>query len=293
MGSVLKKEIMSNEDVMDIIFELIGSILTAAAIYNFAASSEFLMTGFAGISLILYRLFGIPMGASSIFLNIPVALLCWKLIGRKFLLKSLRCMIVSSIILDYIAPLFPTYEGDKMLAAIATGMLGGLGYAMIYTRNSSTGGSDFIVMAIKSKRPHLQIGSLIFAIDFSIILIGAFIFKDIDGVIYGLIINTCYAVVANKLMYGLNAGKLAFIITEKGKEMCDAIDTACGRGSTILTAKGGYQLDDKQVVMVACSNKEMIHVEKTAKSVDPTQFMIIMESNEVHGEGFHVTKIAQ
>lgn len=292
MSSIWKKEIISNEDLADMFFELIGSILTAAAIYNFAASSEFLMTGFAGISLILYRLFQIPMGASSIFLNIPVAILCWKLIGKKFLFKSLRCMIVSSFILDYVAPLFPTYQGDKMLSAIATGMIGGLGYAMIYARNSSTGGSDFIVMAIKSKRPHLQLGTLIFIIDFTIIIIGAFIFKDVDGVIYGLIINTCYAVVANKLMYGLNAGKIAFIITDKGKEMCSAIDEACGRGSTILTAKGGYQLDDKEVVMVACSNKEMIQVEHTAKKVDPMQFMIIMESNEVHGEGFKVKKIA-
>ncbi|MBE5935807.1 MAG: YitT family protein [Lachnospiraceae bacterium] len=293
MESIWKKEIIKDETVVDIVYELIGSILTAAALYNFAASSEFLMTGFSGIALILYRLFKIPMGLSTIFLNVPVAILCWKVIGKRFLLKSLRCMIMSSIILDYVAPIFPTYEGDKMLAALATGMLGGLGYALIYTRNSSTGGSDFIVMAIKAKKPHLQLGSLIFVTDLVIILIGSFIFKDIDGVIYGLIINTCYAVVTNKLMYGLNAGKLAFIITEKGREMCIAIDLACGRGSTILTAKGGYQLDDKQVVMVACSNKEMFQVEKTAKEVDPSQFMIIMESNEVHGEGFHVRKVAQ
>ena len=292
MKSIFSKDFIKDEAVIDFLYELVGSILTSAALYNFAVSSEFLMTGFSGISLILYRLFKIPIGMSTIFLNIPVAILCWKLIGKKFLFKSLRCMIMSSIIIDYIAPLFPTYQGDKMLAAIATGMLGGLGYAMIYTRNSSTGGSDFIVMAIKAKRPHLQLGSLIFVTDLVIILAGAAIFKDVDGIIYGLIINTCYAVVTNKLMYGLNAGKIAFIITEKGKDMCDAIDLACGRGSTILTARGGYQLDEKQVVMVACSNKEMFQVEKTAKEVDPAKFMIIMESNEVHGEGFKVRKVA-
>ena len=107
-----------------------------------------------------------------------------------------------------------------------------------------------------------------------------------------MIINSCYAIVTDKLMYGLNSGKLAFIITEKGKEMCDAIDNACGRGSTILKANGGYQLDEKQVVMVACSNKEMHIVEETAKEIDPAKFMIVMESNEVHGEGFKVTKVA-
>ena len=286
------REIVSKDALIDFLFELVGSILTAAALYNFALQSGFPMTGFSGISFILYRLWKIPIGMSTIVLNIPVAILCARLIGKGFLFRSLRCMIMSSILVDYIAPLFPVYEGDRMLSALATGILGGIGYALIYCRNSSTGGADFIIMAIKAVKPHIKLGTIIFLTDFIIIMIGAIIFKDMDGVIYGLIINTCYAVVTDKLMYGLNAGKLALIITDYGREMCDAIDAACGRGSTILKAQGGYQGDDKQVVMVACSNKEMYQVEKTAKKVDPNIFMIVMDSNEVHGEGFKVTKVA-
>ena len=286
------REIVSKDALIDFFFELVGSILTAAALYNFALQSGFPMTGFSGISFILYRLWKIPIGMSTIVLNIPVAILCARLIGKGFLFRSLRCMIMSSILVDYIAPLFPVYEGDRMLSALATGILGGIGYALIYCRNSSTGGADFIKMAITAVKPHIKLGTIIFLTDFINIMIGAIIFKDMDGVIYGLIINTCYAVVTDKLMYGLNAGKLALIITDYGKEMCDAIDAACGRGSTILKAQGGYQGDDKQVVMVACSNKEMYQVEKTAKKVDPNIFMIVMESNEVHGEGFKVTKVA-
>ena len=286
------REIVSKDALIDFLFELVGSILTAAALYNFALQSGFPMTGFSGISFILYRLWKIPIGMSTIVLNIPVAILCARLIGKGFLFRSLRCMIMSSILVDYIAPLFPVYEGDRMLSALATGILGCIVYAVIYCRNSSTGGADFIIMAIKAVKPHIKLGTIIFLTDFIIIMIGAIIFKDMDGVIYGLIINTCYAVVTDKLMYGLNAGKLALIITDYGREMCDAIDAACGRGSTILKAQGGYQGDDKQVVMVACSNKEMYQVEKTAKKVDPNIFMIVMESNEVHGEGFKVTKVA-
>ena len=292
MKEFFTKEVVSKDALIDFLCELIGSILTAAALYNFALQAEFPMTGFSGISFILYRLWNIPIGMSTIVLNIPVALLCAKLIGKGFLFRSLRCMIMSSLLVDYVAPMFPVYEGDRMLAALATGILGGVGYALIYSRNSSTGGSDFIIMAIKAVKPHIKLGTIIFITDFIIIMIGAIIFKDVDGVIYGLIINTCYAVVTDKLMYGLIAGKLALIITDYGQEMCDAIDNACGRGSTVLKAKGGYQGDEKKVVMVACSNKEMYQVEKTAKKVDPNIFMIVMESNEVHGEGFKVTKVA-
>ena len=65
------------------------------------------------------------------------------------MIKSIRCMVISSLFIDYIAPAFPVYTGSRMLAAISTGVLGGMGYAMIYARKSSTGGSDFIIMASK------------------------------------------------------------------------------------------------------------------------------------------------
>ena len=126
-----------------LLMELLGSILIAAGIYNFALQAEFPMTGFSGISIILYQLFHIPIGLSTILLNIPIALFCYKLLGRKFFISSLRCMVISSLIIDYIAPLFPVYEGSRLLAALCTGVIAGMGYSIIYMQNSSTGGSDF------------------------------------------------------------------------------------------------------------------------------------------------------
>ena len=99
--------------------------------------------------------------------------------------------------------------------------------------------------------------------------------------------------VVDKTMYGINAGKLTLIVTEKGREMTGMIDQLTGRGTTLLHANGGYTMDEKRVVMCACSNKEMFLVEKAAKEIDPKSFMIILESNEVLGEGFHVTRVAQ
>ena len=158
--------------------ELIGCVLVAAAIYNFAVQAAFPMTGFSGISIILYRLFQVPIGLSNILLNIPVAILCYRLLGRQFFISSLRCMLLSSILIDYVAPLFPIYEGGRLLAALSTGVLGGIGFALIYMQNSSTGGADFIIMSIKAIKPHLSLGKIAFWSDVGIILIGGIIFQD-------------------------------------------------------------------------------------------------------------------
>lgn len=279
------------ELIVQLLWELVGSIFIAIGIYNFAVQAEFPMTGFSGISIILYQLFNVPIGLSTILLNIPVAIICYKLLGKKFFISSIRCMIISSVIIDYIAPLFPVYEGSRLLAALCTGIFGGIGYALIYCRNSSTGGSDFIIMAVKALRPHLSIGNIAFCSDIGIILIGGIIFKDVDGIIYGMIVNYIFAIVTDKIMYGMNSGKMSLIVTEHGEKICQVIDDVSQRGSTILHGQGGYQGDKKQIVMCACSNKEMFTVQQAVKEVDPLSFMIILESNEVHGEGFKMVQI--
>ena len=270
--------------------EILGSILIAAGIYNFAVQAEFPMTGFSGISIILYQLFHIPIGLSTILLNIPVAFFCYRLLGWRFFISSMRCMVISSLFIDYLAPLFPVYEGSRLLAALCTGVIAGTGYAIIYMQNSSTGGSDFITMAVKALKPYISIGKIAFLSDVGIILAGGVIFQDIDGIIYGMIVNYLFAVVADRAMYGMNAGKMALIVTSQGKYLCDVIDSVCQRGSTILAAKGGYREEDRQVVMCACSSKEMYFVQKAVKEADPGAFLIILESSEVHGEGFHLLR---
>lgn len=278
------------EIALDLWWELVGSFLIAVALYNFALHAAFPMTGFSGIAMIFYRLFELPIGLTTVALNIPVAIACYRLIGREFLLKSIRCIVLSSLMIDYIAPLLPVYRGGRMLAALVTGVLGGIGYAVIYMRKSSTGGSDFIIMAVKFIKPHIKLGTIAFLSDIGIIVIGAIIFRDVDGMIYGMIINLIFAVVVDRVMCGLNAGKVGFVVTERGDEICNLIECCAGRGSTILEARGGYQNRIKQVVMVACHSKEMYQIEKAVKELDDDSFMIVMDSNEVHGAGFRVIR---
>lgn len=290
--TVIKKEKIMDE-LKVIFWEIAGSLLMAIGLYNFAVNAEFPVAGFSGIAIILYRLFHVPIGVSTILLNIPVALACYRLLGKRFFFRSFRCMLISSVFIDVIAPLFPSYAGSRLLAAVCAGVFSGLGYAAIYMHNSSTGGADFIIMAVKALKPHLSVGNIIFMSDFIIVLAGGILFRDMDGIIYGMIVNVLVSVVVDKVMYGANAGKLALIVTFRGEKVTEIIDETCDRGSTVLTAAGGYSGDEKQVVMCACSNKQMYTLQQAVQAADPDCFIIIMESNEVHGEGFRMIQIGE
>lgn len=274
--------------ITNLLYEVFGSILIATAVHNFALAAEFPMTGFSGIAIILYRFFRIPVGLSTILLNIPVAFLCYRRLGRIFLLKSIRCMIISSLFIDCIAPLFPFYEGPRLLAALVTGVLGGIGYALIYMRGSSTGGADFLIMALKNSKPHLRLGTITFSIDVGIILVGGLLFRDFDGIIYGMIVTFLFAVMIDKMFYGVNSGKLAFIVTRHGKEVCDIIEECSNRGSTILKSQGGYRLEKKETVMVVSNSKQMYRILQNVTAYDTDAFIILLEAHEIHGKGFSV-----
>lgn len=286
MKEMNMKEFNMKEFAIDILVDVVGGLLIAIGVYNFAANAKFPVAGISGVALIFYHLFGLPIGTVTLLLNVPIIIICYKVLGKRYLIRSIKTMIISSLIMDYVAPLLPVFNGDRMLSAICVGVLSGLGYAIIYLRNTSTGGADFVIMSIRALNPHLSVGKIAFATDLIIVVAGGMLFGDVESTIYGLVLTYILSVVVDKVMFGIDEGKMAFIVTEHGKEVAQRIDELTQRGSTFLKAEGSYSGDEKLVVMCACSNKEMHMVQKAVKEVDEGAFLIMMESNEVRGEGF-------
>lgn len=272
---------------LDIGADLLGGMLIAVGIYNFALYANFPVAGFSGVAIILYHILGLPVGIGTILLNIPVSIFCYKFLGKGFFFRSVRSMVISSLLMDYVAPLFPVYNGERLLAALCMGVLCGLGYALIFMRDSSTGGQDFITVSIRKVYPHLTLGILTMIFDSTTILLGTLIvFHEIDGLLYGIIVTFLMSTVMDHFMYGIYKGKLTFVVTEHGKEVVDEIDKISGRGATIVKGIGGYSLQEKDVVLCACNNKEMYQIKRRVHEIDPDAFTMIVESNEVVGEGF-------
>ena len=270
----------------DIVYELAGSFLAAIGLYNFSLAARLPLVGFSGIGFLINYFTRIPLGWAIILLNIPVALLCFRVLGRGFYFRSMRCMLISSLMLDYLAPLLPVYQGDRLLAALSTSVLCGLGYAIIYLRNDSTGGMDFIIMSVKTWRPDFPLGKITFAFDVIVLLAESIVLRDVDGMIYGLMVSYLSSVVVDKTIFGFNSGKMVLIVTEQGDVICRMIGDICRRGSTILPGFGGYMKANKQVILSVCSSKQMAVLQRAVKEIDPAAFTIVLEAHEIQGNGF-------
>ena len=264
---------MTDSRWKNLALEVIGCFVSALGLYSFAVAAGVPVTGVAGIGAILFRLFGLPIGVTNIIMNIP--------------------MVLFAFFTDYVLAALPVYQGDRMLATICGGVIGGIGDALIYMQNSSTGGLDFITMAIKPRHPHMPFGNLTFAAALAVILANGLVFHDVDSIIYGLIFNFLTSYIINRMMFGFNACMMALIVTSDGPAVCRMIGEKVDRGSTILKGYGGYSQDGRDVVLCACSGKEMFTITREVKLLDPASFTIILESNEVHGEGFRMLRVAE
>lgn len=273
---------------IDLIFFVLGGSLYALGLYTFALNAGFAVSGVSGLAIIIRHFFErLPVGTVAFILNIPLAIISARVVGREFLFKSMIAMVISTLFIDGLMPLLPTYGGSQLLACIFAGALIGAGIALIFTRGASTGGMDFAVMIIKKKRPHLSVGGIYLVADFVVILLGGLAFKNIDAVLYGAISSAVTNTVLNYFLYGFHSSKLAIIITSHGQAIADAISVEISRGSTLMEATGAYTGNHRQVLLCVCGRNEIFKVRAAARSIDPGSMVILSDAAEVLGEGFH------
>lgn len=270
----------------DIFFDLLGALFYSTGIYIFAKNAGFAPGGLTGLALIINHLWNMPIGLTTFILNIPLIVFSFKFLGKRFLMKSIRSMIICTIFIDIVFPYFPSYSGSPILAALYYGVFLGTGLAIFYMRGSSSGGTDFITMTIKTMKPYFSIGFVTMSIDLVIISLGWPVFGNIDAVLYGFISTFVASVVIDKIMYRIGAAKMLIIVTKHADIVAEKISEVSGRGSTALRAVGTYTRADKNVLICACSNSQAYAIKKEVQKIDNKIFIILTDASKIFGEGF-------
>ena len=272
--------------LIDLLCDLAGGVFYAMGIHTFARMADFAPGGISGLALIGNHLWNLPIGVMTIVLNIPLVLISWKVVGKEFLFRTARTMIITTVFLDVVFPLLPPYTGMPLLASLYSGVCTGVGMAFFYLRGSSSGGTDFLIMTIKVRHPYMSFGFVTMALDFIVIMLGWPVFGNVDAVLYGLICAFSTSIVMDKIMYGMGAGKLLIIITNRSRELVERISRMTDRGSTLIKAIGTYTGEERDVLLCACSKAQAYSITAAAHDVDEKAFVMVTETSEVFGEGF-------
>lgn len=261
----------------------LGCFFYAISINYFFISNHLAEGGVAGICLILYYLFKLPVGVMYFVINIPLLIIGWKLVGRDFLFKTLY----GTSCLSFLITLTQNWKGpssDIMLGSIYGGVLIGIGLGLIFMVNGSTGGTD-IIARILNRYFDIPMGRTMLFLD--IVILGvATIFFGKEIVMYTLISMAIVSKAIDYFQDGYTKSKGITIISTKSEEIKSKIMDKIGRGTTIIKGKGGYTGKEIDLLFCVVSKFEVTKVKNIVKEIDAFAFLTISDVSEVLGEGF-------
>ncbi len=283
----MKRKFKFKDLALDVLFAVGGSFLYAAAIRMFIDPNHVSIGGFAGVSSVLHYLWLFPIGISYLALNVPLFFLSWKKLGKKFLIKTVFATVLVSVFLDTVGFL-PTFTENKLLAAIAGGVISGVGLGIIYSRGMATGGTDLLAKLLKDWFRGVSYGKVILTIDILIVTISAVIYRDLWSILYSAITIWLSTTVVDTILSGMERAKSVSIITDKKQEVLEGILRDVNRGATVLDAEGGYTKTGRNLILVVVRSYELFHLKQTVKAADPNAFLIVSEASEVLGNGFRI-----
>ena len=264
---------------------VIGCLLMAAGTSLFLLPNQLSSGGFAGISTIVYYLFGLPLGTTMLILNIPLIILTIIRVGKETAIKGIIGTIVLSVFIDILEK-FGALTEDRLLACIYGGILIGLGTAIVLKANASTGGTDLLTYIIRSYKPHYRASNLIIIIDIAIVVLNVIFFREIEIGLYSAIAIYLSGKMIDVVFEGIYFTKTMFIVSSKYKEIAQEIGQKLDRGSTAVYAKGMYTREKKMMLWCVASRGEVAKIKQIAQEIDPRSFIVISSAREVWGKGF-------
>ena len=286
----MKKNLMRSY-VLPYLWITIASAVYAVGFCWCYQPNDIAFGGITGVAQIINAVFPvIPIGIIVILLNVPLFFLGWRLLGGHLLVSSLYAMAVSSVFLDLINAYWVFEPMEPLLATIFGGVLLGLSLGVIFQQGATTGGTDLIARLLKLKLNWLPMGRLLLIADLVVIVAVAVAFRNIYSALYGLVALYISTLVMDEVLYGLDNAKVAYIITNYPREIIQGIDRELERGVTILHGEGAYTGDQKQVLMCAFKQRQIVALKRTVKEIDPMAFLIVCEAHEVLGDGFREYK---
>ncbi|MBQ9945753.1 MAG: YitT family protein [Clostridia bacterium] len=271
---------------------ILGAFMYSAAVALFVTPLKFAAGGVTGLGILVN--FSFPFISTGMFVfaaNVPLFIMSWKKFGFRFIARTIFATALVSVFIDMLSFLGEKYNWffageEKLVGAIFGGIIAGAGLGIVFLGGATTGGLDILARLLKLKFPHFSVGKLILICDFIVVMLSGIVYKSVESVLYSIIIVFLSSLAVDYIVAGRSHSKLLFIMTESYEEVTKDIIAICGRGVSVIPAKGGYTGQEKQLLMCVVRAHEVSGVRKVVAKYDDKPFIIVADSSEVLGQGF-------
>jgi len=280
---------------------ILGAVLMAFNLNTFVLSGNLLPGGFTGIVVFIQNIFsvffGISLPYSPLFfvLNAVPAVICFRLVGKKFTLYSALMVVLSGLLTDFMPESISSLVvlDDPLLCAVFGGILAGVSVVLCLYADASAGGTDFIAIAV-SERYKKDAWNQIFAGNCVLLFTAGIIFNEngvfnMDLLLYSIIFQFAMTSVLNTL-YRAYQQKTMLIVTSSPTEVYDLIREKTNHAATSLSGTGLYGGTEKTVLYSVVYSNEVAPLIRGIRNIDPSAFINIVKTEQINGNFFSKAK---
>ncbi len=292
-----RKNFFNKKTLLQYLYILLGGFLISAAYVLFVTPYHIVPGGVYGAGVALHYIIPeLEVGTWGLLLDIPLMIIAFIFLGGHLGVKTIFAAVTLPLMMNgltyWIGSDPSTMLGgtinlsnDVLLACIFGGVIMGAGVAFIFKSYATSGGTDIVGMLI-SKYMHIPIARAMLVVDSLIIVFGLIIIGDWKVPLYSLITVYISLQVVNFILDGGTDDKLLFVLSKNHDSIRDYIINDLSRGGTYIKASGMYSKEDKEMVFVVISRREIVRMQDKIREIDPQAFMVVVNAHETVGDGF-------
>jgi uncharacterized membrane-anchored protein YitT (DUF2179 family) len=173
---------------------------------------------------------------------------------------------------------------DIFLNSLYGAIISGIGYGLVYRGQGTSGGSDILARILNNWKS-IPVSQSYLMVDGLVLIAAGFVFGPKQA-LYALVTLYVSGIVAETTLEGSSIVRTAMIVTTRPEELASQIMQDMNRGVTMLTGKGAYSGEDRNILYCVVIRSEVARLKYIINEIDPQAFMVIGQAHEALGEGF-------
>jgi len=259
-----------------------GALLASTAIFFFMLPSHVAVGSGSALAMVLSNFIPLRVSTISLALNVFLLIIGFILIGPEFGAKTVYASIIVPVgigIFEFIFPNFQSLTGDPVIDVICYTLVVGIGMAILFSHNASSGGLD-IVAKIMNKYLKMDLGNAISVSGIVVALSAAFCY-DTKTVVLSVLGTYFGGMVVDKFIFGLNIKRRVCIISSELEKIVKFILYDLHSGATLYEGTGAYDNTPRKEVIAIVDKHEYRRLMDFVSKTDPKAFVTVYSVNEV------------
>lgn len=275
---------MSKKQVInDYLVITVGTIIIAAGVFFFMIPSQVSVGSASAFAMVLSNFIPLPVSVITFIINLVLLIVGYLLIGPEFGAKTVYTSLLMPAVMRVYEVVFPDFQSitaDPMLDVMCYILIVGIGLALLFSRNASSGGLD-IVAKLMNKYLRMELGKAM-SLSGMLVAMSSALCYDSKTVVLSILGTYFGGIIVDYFIFGLNIKRRVCIISKEFDAILAFILHELHSGATIYEGVGAYRMETKKEIITIVDNQEYRKLMDFVKKTDPGAFMTVYSVQEIN-----------